>query len=336
MRQLVMQGPGSVAWEDAAEPELVGGDALVRPTAVALCDADTAAWAGIGVTPMPYPLGHEFVGEVAATAPDVAFPVGTTVVVPFQISCGGCTACGLGHTGNCTAVARLSMYGFGALGGPWGGAFADLVRVPFADHMLVPLPEGVSSAAAANASDNLADAWRTALPYLPDRPGADVLVLGGGGPGIGLWSAELAVLGGARTVRYVDTDTRRLALAEEAGAEVIEGSPARRFDEHEIVVDISGSAEGLTAALRSTTPDGICVSGSILLEDPAVPLLEMYSKNVTLVSGRPHSRMAVETVLDGLASGFVDPLRIATVVGWDEVGDALAGGSPKVVALRQA
>lgn len=334
MRQLVMREPGSIGSEEAPDPELVGGDALVRPTAVALCDADVGAWAGIGVTPFPYALGHELVGEVVATASDVAFPVGSTVVVPFQVSCGTCSACTVGRTGNCTTVPRLSMYGFGALGGPWGGALADLVRVPFADHMLVALPDGVSAAAAANAADNLADAWRTALPYLPERPGADVLVLGGGGPSIGLWSAELAVLGGAGVVHYVDTDPKRLALAEEAGARVIEGPAGHRFEEHELVVDLSGTAEGLAAALRSTTPDGICVSGNILVDDPAVPLLEMYSKNVTLVSGRPHSRAAVETVLDGLKSGFIDPLRIATVVGWDEVADGLATGAPKVVAVR--
>jgi alcohol dehydrogenase len=109
---------------------------------------------------------------------------------------------------------------------------------------------------------------------------------------------------------------------------------AHRFEEHELVVDLSGTAEGLAAAMRSTTPDGICVSGKILVEDPTVPLLEMYSKNVTLVSGRPLSRVSVEAVLAGVASGFVDPLRIATVVCWDEVADGLASGVPKVVAVR--
>ena len=35
------------------------------------------------------------------------------------------------------------MFGFGSFGGDWGGFMSDLVRVPYADHMLVPLPEGV-------------------------------------------------------------------------------------------------------------------------------------------------------------------------------------------------
>jgi hypothetical protein len=32
------------------------------------------------------------------------------------------------------------MYGFGALGGEWGGMLSDLALVPYAEAMLVPLP----------------------------------------------------------------------------------------------------------------------------------------------------------------------------------------------------
>ena len=38
------------------------------------------------------------------------------------------------------------MYGLEPFGGPWGGFLADLVRVPWADAMLVGLPAGVDPA----------------------------------------------------------------------------------------------------------------------------------------------------------------------------------------------
>jgi threonine dehydrogenase-like Zn-dependent dehydrogenase len=77
-------------------------------------------------------------------------------------------------------------------GGDWGGALADLVRVPFADAMLVELPEGVSPTAVASASDNLPDAWRAVAPFLAESPGADVLVVGGWGRSIALYAVAIA------------------------------------------------------------------------------------------------------------------------------------------------
>jgi hypothetical protein len=52
----------------------------------------------------------------------------------------------------------LAAYGFGPACGPYGGMVSDLLRVPFADHMLVQLPPGLDPLRVAAASDNLADA----------------------------------------------------------------------------------------------------------------------------------------------------------------------------------
>jgi hypothetical protein len=64
----------------------------------------------------------------------------------------------------------MAMYG-APIGGSWGGLFSDLVRVPYADAMLVPLPAGLDPVAMASASDNWSLAWRLVAPhYLLDRP----------------------------------------------------------------------------------------------------------------------------------------------------------------------
>ena len=339
MRQLVFEGAGTLRWDDVPEPELTGGDAIVRPDAVALCDLDTGALAGIAPLPGPYHFGHEFAGTVVAVADDVtsARP-GDRVVVPFQISCGQCPPCQKGHTSNCTTVPKLSSFGLGPIGGhDWGGALADVVRVPFAQHMLVPLPDDVSFEAAANAGDNLADAHRTVGPHLQANPGAEVLVIGGGGPSIGLWAAELAVRLGSSRVRYVDTDPTRLRLAEEGGAEPYEGEPPTRGGRFPITVDAGGTPEGLRAALLSTAPDGVCTSSSVFWEDVPFPLLNLYSTNVTFSTGRVHSRGALPTVLGLLRDGVIDPTRIAQFVDWDDIPDGLvdaAARMPKVIARR--
>ncbi len=74
------------------------------------------------------------------------------------------------------------MYGFGAAGGAWDGAVGDLVAVPFADAMLVRLPDALDPVAVASAADTLSDAYRHVAPHLqwvrehPD--GQRVVVLG--------------------------------------------------------------------------------------------------------------------------------------------------------------
>src|SRR5437870_2109019 len=125
MRSLVLEDTRRLAWHEVPEPERRHErEAIVRPLAVAMCDLDQPMIFGETPFAMPVHLGHECVAEMVE-GPD-GFAPGQRVVVPFQISCGCCEPCRRGLTGNCATVARLSMYGFGALGGPWGGMLSDL------------------------------------------------------------------------------------------------------------------------------------------------------------------------------------------------------------------
>src|SRR2546423_10694792 len=123
----------------------------------------------------------------------------------------------------------MSPSGLGPGGGQWGGFLADVVSVPYAEHMLVPLPSGVEPSALASASDNLSDAWRAVGPPLAEQPRAGVLVVGGAGPGsIGLYAAGLAVALGAVSTMYVDGDQRRRETAPRVGAATPAQEPRRR------------------------------------------------------------------------------------------------------------
>ena len=326
MRALTWTGDG-IEYQDAEAPALqADGEAIVRPVAVATCDLDLAMVVGQTPFPAPIALGHECVAEVVEVGDAVrGVQPGALVSVPFQISCGECDACRRGHTGNCRAVPPFSMYGFGQAGSNWGGFLSDAVRVPYADHMLVPVPAGLDPLAVASASDNIADAWRTVGPPLERDPGADVLVMGGAGAGsIGLYAAAFAVALGAGRVVYVDDDAGRRAVAEGIGAEVQDRTGERpgRFP---ITVDSSNDPEQLMIAVRSTEPDGICTSTSMYFgEQPAMPLLEMYMKCNTFVTGRVHARPAIPHVLELAGAGRIEPERVTTrVVDWDDAAAAL-------------
>src|SRR5258708_1497897 len=167
---------------------------------------------------------HEGLAEVVAVGDDVqGVRVGDRVVVPFQISCGTCRECRRGVTGSCGSVPLMSTYGMAPISGRDGGGFmADLVLVPYADAMLIPIPETVDPVAVASLSDNIPDGWRTVGPFKEGLAKLDpderrVLVVGR--LSIGLYAAAFAAALGAH-VDYVDTDGQRLAAAEKLGAMV--------------------------------------------------------------------------------------------------------------------
>ncbi len=310
----MMIEPGRLEWAEVPEPDLRGaGEALVRPIAVATCDLDGPIVVGEAPIPGPIALGDECVGEVLAVGSDVAsFAPGETVVVPFQISCGECARCCAGLTGNCLAVPERSMFGFGALGGEWGGMLSDVLRVPFADAMLVAAPAELDPIAIASASDNIPDAWRTVAPHLAAMPGAEVLVLGGGARSISLYAVGIAVALGAGRVTYLDGDPGRLAIASDLGADVLEGpAPYRMERDFPIVMDGGASRETLACACRSTEPGGHCTHVGILYEpETPIPLLEMYGTGVNLHVGRAAARADIPAALELIAGGGFDPSRV--------------------------
>jgi threonine dehydrogenase-like Zn-dependent dehydrogenase len=340
MQQLQYLGPKKVDWREVSEPSLPSDQAaLVRPIAVATCDLDALIVRGSSPFQPPFALGHECVAEVVDVGDEVTGVLpGQRVTVPFQISCGTCVACRRGRTANCTNVGFMSTYGFGPAVDEWGGFLSDVVAVPFADHMLVQVPDGLEPAAVASASDNISDGWRTVGPALEREPGAEVLVVGGAGPGsIGLYATAAAIALGAKRVLYADTDEGRASIARKLGAETEVGEFPKRLGPFPVTVDSSADPDGLGLALRSTAPDGVCTSTGIYFSDPTpVPLLEMYTKGITFETGRVHARAAIPHVLELASSKNLRPELVTTrVVGWAEAPEALVAGDwTKLVMSR--
>jgi alcohol dehydrogenase len=337
MRSLVLEDSRRLSWRDIPEPQRRHDrEAIVRPLAVATCDLD---WPMIfGQTPFPFPihLGHECVAEVVE-GPE-RFAPGDLVVVPFQISCGTCERCNRGLTGSCTTVPGLSMYGFGALGGKWGGMLSDLALVPYAEAMLVPLPRGVDPATVASAADNIPDGWRAVAPALAELPGADVLVVGGGlARSIPLYAVDAALALGATSVTYVDTDAGRLAVARELGAQVVDGKPERSLGVFPVTVDGTGTPDGLVSTLRLTDWGGRCTSIAQLEPEGPLPLLELYSRGVHLHLGRAMARRDMPAILSLVAAGRLRPqLVMSATAAWDDAPEALLEPTTKLVLSRAA
>src|SRR5688572_7115088 len=81
--------------KDVPEPRIQDPkDVILRVTATAICGSDLHFYNGLFPQLRPMTMGHEFMGIVERTGPEVAkFKVGDRVVVPFPIADGECWFC---------------------------------------------------------------------------------------------------------------------------------------------------------------------------------------------------------------------------------------------------
>jgi alcohol dehydrogenase len=324
MRALAVSPGGRVRWREAPVPRLPGPDgAIVHPIAVATCDLDRAL--ALGQTPfaLPLHLGHECVAEVLAAGERVTtVSPGQRVVVPFQISCGTCPPCRNGLTANCASVPPLSMYGFGVGGGHWGGALSDELAVPYADAMLVALPDAIEPATAASVADNVSDGYRHVAPYLPEilgrEPDAEILIIAAlrphaiYSPSVPLYAGIAAKALGARHVRFVDARPGVREHAERLGLTALAPSELKGVPPAPLVVEANGTPKGLSAALSATAPDGICSSIGGLHRTARIPTGLLYARNATYHVGRTHARTVIPAVLELVLDGRLRPQDVTT------------------------
>ena len=164
-----------------------------------------------------------------------------------------------------------------------------------------------------------------------------MLVLAGAVPSIGLYAVALARALGAGSVRYVDADEQRCAVAEQLGAAAVhlDGPWPRRFDRAEVVLDGSADAAGLVCAVRSTADLGLLTVAGLVFEQAPLPLLEMYTRGITLHVSRADSLGHLPAVLELAASGAFDPLTVpTTVVPFEDAADVWLAPATKLVLVR--
>ncbi|MEU7860225.1 alcohol dehydrogenase catalytic domain-containing protein [Nonomuraea sp. NPDC049141] len=359
MHELRFERSGRLAWHETEEPRLrEPDDVIVRPFVAGRCDGDTVPihrpvsrpmQAGlalglidpivasiVGPVPFkgPFAIGHECVAEVVETGSAVtAVTTGQRVIVPWAISCGTCPRCLRGLTAKCArATGTLAAYGFGPSCGPWGGMIADRLRVPYANHLPVPVPDGAPALRVAAAGDNLADAWRTVAEPLRARPGGRVLILGGGAKSIGLYAAGLAAAHGASVVDYVDRSSHRRELAASFGAR----TPTRPEGDYDVAVEATSTASGVRQAMRALAPGGICTAvGYYLATGTRVPLMRMYATDATLHLGVSHTRAILPELLDFVHRTGFPAERVTTLTAeWDQAPEAYRARTTKVVLRR--
>jgi propanol-preferring alcohol dehydrogenase len=256
-------------WQHPAElrevphPEPGPGEVLVKVQGAGLCHSDLHLmhWpAGRLPYELPFTLGHEVAGTVAAVGPGAeAIELGEAVLVYGPWGCGRCRRCSLGEEHLCERSGRLRGRGCG-LGRD--GGLAEYVVIP-SPRLLVPIGDldPVAAAPLADAALTPYHAIRRALPLL--TPGTTAVVIGVGGLG----HLAVQILRALTPVRIVAVDQREeaLALALQVGADL--ALPAQSLTARElrratggrgatVVIDCVGAAATLELAAGAVSAGG--------------------------------------------------------------------------------
>jgi D-arabinose 1-dehydrogenase-like Zn-dependent alcohol dehydrogenase len=219
-----------LAARDYPDPEPEGEEVLLRVQAAGVCHSDVHIWDGYfdmgggrhisletrGVR-LPFTMGHEIAGEVAALGPQAAgVEVGDKVVAYPWIGCGQCSVCRKGEELLCNNPRTL--------GARVAGGYATHVLVPRSRYLLPygKLPQALAATYCCSGITAL-----SALKKARALVGSDdhLVIIGAGGVGGSAVHIAPAVIAGNIVVADIDGEKRARARQMGAAATVDNSDP---------------------------------------------------------------------------------------------------------------
>lgn len=332
MRAVRFHGRQDLRLDRVPVPEPGWGEVRIRVAYNGLCGSDVHEYfAGpAAITADPHPLtgasipcvlGHEISGWIDSVGPGVeGLEAGALVAVEPVETCGACPRCRHGRRHLCR---RLAFHGYNRHGG--GLSERTVVRA----DMIHVVPDDVGALEAALV-EPLAVAHRAVR-----RSGAargDVVVVHGAGP-IGLGAVMALRAAGAEAV-VVDPSEHRRRTAIEVGASAAvdpaQTDPAVAVRDltdglgAAASIDAAGVEPALTAALRSTRPDGMVVV--VAHHHDPYPLRSglLIFGEVRLTGSLIYDSGDFEAVIAAVAAGTYPSAGWTEVIEMDDVEAGLA------------
>ncbi|MGD2185610.1 MAG: alcohol dehydrogenase catalytic domain-containing protein [Desulfobacterales bacterium] len=255
---------------DVRPPEPLAGEALVKVRLAGICGTDLELVRGY------YPFngipGHEFVGEIVQ-APDQPNRVGQRVVGEINVTCGSCRNCLAKQPTHCEQRSVLGIKNR-------NGAFADYLCLPLKN--LKAVPDAVSDDAAVFV-EPLAAALEIQEQIQIGRTDR-VLVLGAGR--LGQLIAQTLVPVGCDLTVVARHKNQQALLAGRQIAWIDELAVRKRaFD---IVIEATGSPDGIALAQQAVRPRGTIVLKSTTMEkeNSQMNFSSLVVDEITLVGSR--------------------------------------------------
>ena len=289
-------------------------DAIVRVTLASICTSDLHIKHGSVPRAVPgITVGHEMVGVVESVGSAVtSVRPGDRVTVNVETFCGECFFCKHGWVNNCT-----DPNGGWALGCRIDGGQAEYVRVPYADQGLNRIPDTVADRQALFAGDILATGyWAADISEIKAR---DTVLIIGAGP-TGICTLQCVLLKQPKQVIVCEKDPQRLAFVREHYPEVLTVDPENvqefvlAHSDHggaDVVLEVAGSLEAFRMAWQCARPNAIVTIVALYDSPQALPLPEMYGKNLTFKTGGVDGCKCAET-LALIEQGKIDTTPLIT------------------------
>ena len=262
MKAVYIEEHGGVevlSYGEVPEPAVGPNEIKIRVRACAVNRLDIFTRAGVRGTRLsltgPHVLGADVAGDVVEVGAEVTqLRDGDRVVVNPKLTCNQCRYCVAGEEELCTSP--------GMLGSTIGGGYAEYVRVPAVNAVV--LPESLSYEQAASLPTVFMPCWSIMLRRAALRPWETVLILSASS-GVGTAAIQVAKnVVGARVIATTSTD-EKVRMARELGADEVinytQEDIAQRVKELtngrgvEVVVDHVG-ADVWPAASASLAPGG--------------------------------------------------------------------------------
>ena len=292
MLALIRDIDGAVRLAEREARALEPGLARLSVTATGVCGTDLHIAAGEYACEPPVTMGHEISGYVreVGSAADAAWIGRQVVCETYYSTCGTCRQCRDGRRNLCPKRRSLGSFE--------DGGFADSVVVPVLN--LHAVPEAID-AVSATLAEPLACVAQCLLDPAVVEPGDRVLVLGPGA--MGLLAAQVAMAcGGQVTVTGLESDTKRLEWAASRGASI---SLDPRADSFDTVIECSGAAPAVAAALRSADRGARVVQVGIVGRAVELPLDMVLYKELSVTSGFASTPRSWRRALALLAEGRI-------------------------------
>ena len=273
MRAARLPGVGEpLRLEDVPYPEPGPDDVVVRLVACGICASDLHFLEGLP-TPgePPITLGHEPAGLIEALGANVrGWAPGDRVAIHIGTGCGTCRSCASGMPNCCVTLQAPGLH--------FDGAFAEAIRVPAA--YLVRVPEGVSLAAAAVATDCVTSPYHALTCRGGLAKGERVVVIGVGG--LGGQAVKLAHHLGAAQVVALDVSSAALERAACNGAtETVLVTPGEDASERlrevttggaDLVLECVGTPDAVASGINALHPGGRLVVVGVGILPPRIDL----------------------------------------------------------------
>ena len=260
MQAIVLDGKQVKYVNNRAQPTPGSGEVLIRPTRMGVCATDLELAKGyMGFKGV---LGHEFVGVVEeAAGKDNKSWVGKRVVGSINCVCGQCDMCRAGLREHCRHRSVLGIQ-------DRDGCFADAFTLPARN--LNEVPEHLDDDRAVF-TEPLAAIYQI-LRQLTIEGRPYITVLGDGR--LGLLCAQVMSQLNA-TVRLVGKHENKLELCDKWNVKHRMLDDVGLRQDQDIVVDCTGSPNGLKTAMQMVRPRGTIVMKTTVAVDQQKDTLDL-------------------------------------------------------------